>query len=809
MIAESWSRQLGLAVAPLFGTECGTSAAHAAMLDGVAGSFVLSTDETSPAPDLRDLSWSSMMRHHVLVGDYGVRVAPSNGAQIDTITRRAVEDNLEGFLRYLESNGQQSFDVVDHVISTFQALRASMPGRDEDHLQAFLALLAMRLQNPDVPHEDLSESGIDTAKAIQRFDLPQQSVGLIQDLPADLVARFHEHLSTDRRSNRQLLVDLTIRHAGGELFQAAQLAPPVEHRQGELWGLGMANIRVRPHSLKEVAYTPVGLARSLAEHVVFQAAPVSGARLTVLDPACGSGSFLVEALAALARRGWRSDVELIGMDISESAIMTARFAVACAVQQGLPFKVLPKFHLGDFLTQVPSDLRPNIILMNPPFRAWQDMDGEERATTKDILGTNYRGRPDKSMTFVQRAVEIAAETGTIGVILPVGVVSGETSKPWRDALMEQAAPTMIAAFGDHSLFRFATVSVCALVLDKRAPANDREASAGRELQMVWASERTGAASHALRTLRQSRNGNGVVEQSGGENGQANWNLYPTDTGALHRKPNWLPAPGLLSPAERRALDRLDYIVEDLFHVRTGVRAGERQAFLLDSAAYEALPKSERQAFRPVAEKQAIANGRVEPALWLFEGGQDFASEAELKMRLPRYYEDHLAPFKDKLSSRTRIAKHWWEHSEARNTWKARKDPRIVSRQWFRNDGFAVDVDGSFAVVQGYAWFPKQELIAAISRYDTGLALEDILRWYAVMMSSDVFFRVCREYSTGASGGQISLQQKYLRQVPLPLLPQVAQERPHLVDEVARWEVPFPPLETRNRFASMCYGFPTI
>lgn len=163
-------------------------------------------------------------------------------------------------------------------------------------------------------------------------------------------------------------------------------------------------------------------------------------------------------------------------------------------------------------------------------------------------------------------------------------------------------------------------------------------------------------------------------------------------------------------------------------------------------------------------------------------------------------------WKDALSSRSRTQEQWWRHSEPRNTWKDRKDPRIVSRQWFRNDGFAVDPDGSYAVVQGYAWFPTSTLTKAVDSFDPALTIEQVLHWYTIMMSSDVFFRVCREYSTSASGGQIALQQKYLKNVPVPLLPRVAAEKPHLLDLMAAWETEFPDLEQRNHFAAICYGF---
>jgi hypothetical protein len=74
------------------------------------------------------------------------------------------------------------------------------------------------------------------------------------------------------------------------------------------------------------------------------------------------------------------------------------------------------------------------------------------------------------------------------------------------------------------------------------------------------------------------------------------------------------------------------------------------------------------------------------------------------------------------------------------------------------------------------------------------------------MSSDVFFRVAREYSTNAGGGQITLQQKHLNHVPLPVIPGVIVRKPHLLDEILSWGGEFPELSRRNAFAAACYGF---
>lgn len=809
MIFERWSRRLGMAVTPLFGPRAARE--HVAMLDGVAGSFVLSDTTVGDAFEAcdpivaRNWSWSSMMRHHVLVEKDVVAVTSSSGSATDRIRRRAIEDDLEGFLAFLERKGAPSADVVDHVIETLQGLRANTSGSECQQLNMFLALLALRLGNPQVPADqmpDLLGSLVSNAETFGLDPNDLEEVSVTSDLARDFFVTLH----TNRRSGRDLKIDLTVRHAGAELFQAAHLAPPVRSPQGVLWGMTNPALRVRPHTMKEVAYTPVGLARILAEQTLQGCSIGADGYLTILDPTCGSGSFLVEAIAALQRAGWTDKVRVVGYDISPAAIATARFAIACAKRDGIDFDVESIIERKDFLDEDDEVVQADIILMNPPFRSWPDMSRVEHSEVRASLGSDYSGRPDKSMAFVQRALRVAQPEAIISVLLPGGVLASESGRKWRESLAKQAPPRLIATLGDHTLFRFATVNVCALSLAKGGVAADLTNSYVPEVQMLWASEVQGAASTALRTLRRDGQGGRIVNAAPETTGEQSWNLYPMPLKDILLKPNWLPAPGLLKVSEREALGALETRVDDLFVVHTGIRAGERKAFILSDDEIEALPADERKAFRPIAEKRSISEGSVGAVEYLFSVGEEIMTEQQLARVVPVYYNRHLLPSKLALESRERTGQRWWRQSEPRNKWRSSTEPRIVSRQWIKNDGFAVDKDGTYAVVQGFAWFPTATLKRAVRNASDAGDIVEVLRLYTVLMSSDVFFRVAREYSTNAGGGQITLQQKHVNHVPLPIIPEVVVRKPHLLDEIIGWGDDFPKLSKRNAFAAACYGF---
>ncbi|KTR83150.1 hypothetical protein NS277_11465 [Novosphingobium barchaimii] len=801
-IQSIWSQELGLALSPLFGDHDARTA-HSAMLDGVAGSFVFSDAtaqrgfDDAAREEGANWSWSSMMRHHVLLEQDQVTVSFSNRRGTQAISRTSVDQDLDGFLTYLERSSSSSDDVVDHVIGSFQALRTVTPGSADEQLTIFLALLSLKLSNPQVGAADLPGMLVNLADIATEFDLLPSNMGAAQ-ITEDVAARFFEQLLTNGQNGRALNVDLTVRHAGAELFQAAQLAPPPPTGQGQLFGLPSVRISVRPHSLKGVAYTPIGLARILAEQSVAMRLRPGMISLTVADYACGSGSFLIETIAALGRLGWAGELHLVGYDISPSAVTSTKFAIACAKRDHPSISVTSLIEQRDFLDPDFAPVAADVVLMNPPYQSWLDMGKDQQDRLKTVLGDAYRNRPDLSIAFVERALNAAKPGAVLTNLLPVGVVAGESAAAWRNSVLEKAAPRMIAVLGDHTLFRFATVNVAAVMLEKGASLD--EADAGT--RMIWASETTGAASAALRQLR--REPSAVVAKNGASSQP--WSVYRLFSDEIADRANWLPAPRLLPPQAFEKLRQLDTRIDDLFDIKTGVRAGHREALIISEDDLEQLPKSERTGFRPVAEKQDIAGGRISPSSYYFEAGSDIHTEEELRAKFPRYLETHLESAKAFLAGRKRTGERWWLPSEARNSWRQSDEPRIVSRQWVKNDGFAVDEHGRYAVVQGYAWFPRRRLKLEATRAFGGDGIVETLQLYCALFSSDVFFQVAREYSTNSSGGQINLQQNLIKKIPVPLIPELLVTIPGLGDEIANWDTNFPDIRARNEFAARCYGF---
>ena len=118
----------------------------------------------------------------------------------------------------------------------------------------------------------------------------------------------------------------------------------------------------------------------------------------------------------------------------------------------------------------------------------------------------------------------------------------------------------------------------------------------------------------------------------------------------------------------------------------------------------------------------------------------------------------------------------------------------------------MDLKGELAVVQGNAWAPTGRLRATLD----DATLSDLLTAYWWLLNSRVFVALLREYCPNVAGGQLDLEHKYVKHVPLPDLRRVCRESPRaqeLLDlmRLTNTTTSLPSLTDRDAFAAAAYG----
>ena len=578
-----WGQQFGLAISPLFERhEAAPAGEHNVLLDGGTGTFALSTSEeelwrhASPAA----WAWSSDVPHHVTVTPSKVAVVrwdkPSEPRIFD---RSGVNGNLDRFYVYLNDDRLRSNkSVVDHLLGFFRRIRAlaHAAGLPDDRTTDVFAAAMAHLIAPGAASRQPDEYG-----------LSEESPALYAKLDrSGLAAAIKEiERASGSLSLLTLYPALAIRHAGGQLFQEAHFELLRSSSTFDLFGL-IGNPEVNKLSRGGTHFTPPALARSLVEQVFFAMPGVSDRRkLTLCDPACGSGAFLHEAFRALRRANFKGHLKLIGYDISVAAIAMARFVMAAAIRDWSPEGGIDlELRVGDSLGELGIP-QADCIVINPPFVAFGAQTPEQREQLRAATDSTAT-RGDYSMAFIVRALESLNDGGVLGTLFPSSLLSLKAAASWREKLIEFGQLRLLGSIGDFGLFTHALVQVACTVIRK---SGDRSSS---EFTAVVTENNSNATSAALRHLRKL---NGMTPTSGII--EEGWALFPVPASALRERPTWrLPTPRterLLRLLNEAALP----VLGDLFDVAQGVQTGLNNVLLLTIDEWHALPTKERKMFR--------------------------------------------------------------------------------------------------------------------------------------------------------------------------------------------------------------------
>ena len=208
----------------------------------------------------------------------------------------------------------------------------------------------------------------------------------------------------------------------------------------------------------------------------------------IIDPACGTGIFLVNAgralqefYAACRSRDWPSSplaeknlpmiltAQLHGFDIDETALALTHQRLDALMAPGTLPKSWPNIRHADALLQ--ENFPPyEFVLGNPPYLSEVRRQAETFRKLKD--SPYYRAKMDLCDAFMQWAIDYLAPDGSLAYVLPEYWMQRSSTTPVREALWERGRFDELWAFGDSPMFTHAPGHHSSLLLWRKSSNRD-------------------------------------------------------------------------------------------------------------------------------------------------------------------------------------------------------------------------------------------------------------------------------------------------------------------------------------------------
>ncbi len=251
-----------------------------------------------------------------------------------------------------------------------------------------------------------------------------------------------------------------------------------------------------------IYYTPQFIVRYIVEETIgtFLQEGVDPYTLRILDPSCGSGSFLIEAFDVLDRhlaihglpehqnnpreRGLAIlENNLFGVDLDPQAVEVARLNLALRIAtERKKLSMLNHIQVGNSLVEsefqwqaaFPEVMKQggfDIIIGNPPYIRQETLGADFKAYAKSHF-QSYMGTADLYVYFMEKAHQLLRPKGRFAMITSNKFMRSNYGKNLRQFLAEKTSLSSIVDFGELPVFREAA-TFPAITVTQNQPSNQQ------------------------------------------------------------------------------------------------------------------------------------------------------------------------------------------------------------------------------------------------------------------------------------------------------------------------------------------------
>ena len=731
--------QQGLLSVPLFHRQA-AGIEHFALLNGDKNNLCLDGNGTENSDWYRKNAWSSGNNIYLGFGNGLCYIFRFDRPQVESYEQSLVFDNTDKFFNYLnKGNNYIENSIVPYVLRTYRQLRNEINTENNgiDSLRALLYLLAFSRDGEQVNIND--------------WGLNAQDVEIVRAIDSNKWDMIAENFMKGIRFTDKWLqpnIDLILRHTSGKLFEEANY---IAYLPPQLTLFPNEKIRYSNETMQDGAYfTPSFVARSIVEESFRQVNLSAKDELTIFDPACGAGGFLVEALRQLKKMSFNKPVKVIGWDKATTAVMMSLFVMHFEKQEWgklLDFNIVQ----CDSLAGKAWPQNVDILLMNPPFLSWDkmsachDLRDEVAAIIPDVPKANL------AAAFLSKAVDTIANGGVLGAVVPTRLLNDQNYERLRRHLKESMSLKLIGALGSYV---FENVLAYTSMIVATKSTEDTATTT-----ILWTNNKAGTAGAGLKALRKFHYTNAVIESKDYSVYEVNdfqdpksWRTDNYKNLHLKQRLNDSLYKGLLKTAG------------ELFDIQQGIRTGANRVFIVSEEFVMSLPENERYYFRPSADNISVDMGHLYRINYIFyprtKGLEQIESEEKLQQLLPETFRRLLMPAQKKLSERPSMKDNpnWWDLTRHRSYLEEMK-PKMLSTEFGHAGSFAIDYDGEFVVERGYIWNLNKKKFKQQMKYAEA---------YLAFFVSGFMNTLLEFYGEKLAGAEVyKLGLSYVKNVPLP------------------------------------------
>ena len=440
---------------------------------------------------------------------------------------------------------------------------------------------------------------------------------------------------------------------------------------------------------------------------------------TIVDPACGSGAFLVAAFELLARE-YRGVAELLvslgeaidfdpfdeivtknlyGVDINSESVEITRLALwlKTARNQHRLQNLESTIKIGDSLikdkkwTDRPFDWRaefPNVfgaggfdvVIGNPPYVRMEFI-----KKFKPYLEENYvvaDDRTDLYAYFFEQGARILKDGGRLGFISSSTFFRTGSGEKLRAFLGNNVAIESVIDFGDLQIFEGVTTYPAILTMRK----DDVEGGSLSFLKIDDVLPNDIGAIFAGRSRKMPR----------ARLGSGSWQLEEDALARLRDK----------IVAGRKTLGEV--YGAPLYGIKTGLN----EAFIIDTPTRDRLVKQDKKSaelLMPLLRGEDVKRWHVEPE------GMFLINTPKGKIDIEKYpaIRDWLLPFRAGLKERATV-QEWWELQQAQLAYQPKfAGPKVIWPQFIDQPEFCLEKEGMFPINKCYLFSSDDEALVAL------------------------------------------------------------------------------------------------